>query len=102
MLQFLSPVTVPQETVLANTLESVRQYMQQEAPDEFIGGQGHRFDLIAVPVILPLKADVTVFDIEQTIVGDCDPVSIAAHVVENLLRSGEGTLGIRPEARTQR
>ena len=75
-------------------LKTVWQDMEQEAPDEFIGGQGHRFDLVASPVIFPLEAGLIVFDIKQAVVGDGHAVGIAAHIVEDLLRPGEWALGV--------
>src|ERR1051326_86979 len=68
--------------------------MQQESPNELVGRQGHFFGLALVTIVLPLKADLTVFDVEQTVIGDCDAMSVTAHIVEHLLRSGERTLGI--------
>src|ERR1051326_2982816 len=76
--------------------------MQQESPDELVSEQGHGFRLACVTIILPLKADLTVFDIEHTVIGDCDTMSVTAYVVEHLLGSGERTLGIYdPLARFQ-
>jgi len=72
----------------------MRQYMQQETSDELVGRQGHRFDLTAIPIILPLKADLIVFDVEQSVVGNRDAMRVAAHVIEDLLGAGEGALGI--------
>jgi hypothetical protein len=68
--------------------------MQQETPDEFIGGQSHRFDLAAGPVVLPLERDLIVSHIEQAVVRDGYAMGIAAHIVEDLLRPGEWTLGV--------
>jgi hypothetical protein len=62
--------------------------------NEFLGGQGHRFDLSALTIMFPPKPDLIVFHIEQTVVGNCDTVCIAAHVIEDLLRPSEGTLGV--------
>ena len=87
-------VAVPQEPVIANALEPVRQHVQQETPDEFPGAQGHRFDLIASAIIFPLEPDLIVFDVEQAVIGDGDAVGIAAHVVEHLLGSCERSFGI--------
>jgi len=94
LVEFLLPISVPQEAVIANPLEPVRQYVEQEPPDEFVGGQGHRFTLAAIPVIFPLEADLIIIDVQQAVVGNGHAVSIAAHVVEDLLRSGERALGI--------
>jgi hypothetical protein len=67
--------------------------MEQEPTDEFIGGQAHRFDLTARPLILPLKADLIVFDVEQGAIGGCHAAGIAAHIVKDLPRAGKGALG---------
>jgi hypothetical protein len=47
-----------------------------------------------VTIILPAEPDLVVFDVQQAVVGDGDAVRIAAHVVEDLLRSSEGALGV--------
>ena len=87
-------VAVPQEPVIANALEPVRQHVQQETPDEFPGAQGHRFDLIASTIVFPLEPDLIVSDVEQAVIGDGDAVGITAHVIEHLLGSCERSFGI--------
>jgi hypothetical protein len=74
--------------------------VQQEASDKFLAGQDHHFTLIAVSVILPFEANLVVLDSQKAVVGDRYPVGIAAHVMENLLWSGEWPLGVNhpPEA----
>jgi hypothetical protein len=44
--------------------------VEQESPDEFVGGQGHRFTLAAITIILPLEADLIVFDIDRMGTGE--------------------------------
>src|SRR3954451_15338973 len=68
--------------------------MQQETPDEFVGGQGHHLDLIAIAIVLPLEADLMVLDIQQAVVGNGDAVSVASYVIEDLLGSGDRRLGV--------
>ena len=92
--EFFLAVAVPQKSVIANAPEPVRQHVQQETPDEFLGGQGHRFDLIASAIIFPPEPDLIVFDVEQAVIGDGDAMGIAAHVIEHLLGSGERSFGI--------
>ena len=87
-------MAVPQEPVIANALEPVRQHVQQETPDEFPGAQGHRFDLITSAIVFPLEPDLIVFDVKQPVIRDGDAMSIAAHVIEHLLGSGERSFGI--------
>lgn len=79
---------------MANSLETTRQDVEQEAPDKFLDGQDHHLDCAGLAIVFPLEAHLIVFDIEQAMVGDRDAMSIPAHVVEHLLRSGERALGI--------
>ena len=76
--------------------------MEQESPDEFVGGQAHRFGVAAIPIVLPLKAHLIVVDVEEAVIADGHPMGIAAHVVKNLLRPGEGPLGIDHPLRSLR
>jgi hypothetical protein len=46
------------------------------------------------PVILVAEAYVAVIDVEQPLVGDSDPVGVAADVVEHLSRAGERRLRV--------
>ena len=50
--------------------------------------------LTVVPIVFPLEVDLTVFDVDEAVVGDGHAMSVTAHVVEYLLGSGERTLGI--------
>jgi hypothetical protein len=68
--------------------------VQQEAPDEFIGGQRHGFDLISIPVILPLKSNLIVVDREQAMIRNRHAMGVTSHVVEDLLRRGERAFGV--------
>ena len=56
--------------------------------------QCHRLLLVAATIVLPAEANLAILDVEDAIVGYGDAVCIAADIVQNLLRSGEGALGI--------
>src|SRR5882762_7591254 len=68
--------------------------MEQKAPNELIGCQGHHFLLIVVAIISVAELHLTIFDIQQAMVGDGDAVSVASHVVEYLLGPGKGWFGV--------
>jgi hypothetical protein len=87
-------MAISKEAVIANAVEAGWQHMHQEAPNELIGVQCHRLDLVAMAVILPLESDLAFFDVKQTIIGDRYAMSVSANVVEHLLRPGEWALGI--------
>ena len=72
----------------------MRQNVEKKTADEFLRGKGHRFLLALVPIILISEAHLTAFDVQQAVVGDGDAMSVAADVIQHLLRSGEGPLGI--------
>ena len=87
--QLLLSITVGKKSVVSNTLESIRQYMNEKPPDELSGREGHCLVMLSVAVIFPAETHTTIFDIKQAVVGDGHTVSVAAQVIKNLLRSGE-------------
>jgi len=94
VVELLLPIAVPQETVVANASESVGKYVEQKAPDEFLGGQCHCFHGAASSIVFPLETHLVVLDSEQAMVGDGHTVGISAHIVEDLWGPGERSLGI--------
>ena len=67
--------------------------MEEKAADELVGAQRHRLLLGAMAIILPAEAHLAIVDAEQAMIGDGDSMRVAADVVEDLLRSGEGRFG---------
>ncbi len=74
--KLLRTMAVAEEAEVPDAVEPVRQHMDQEATDEFVGRERHRLLAIVVPVILPVKADLTVIDGHQAVVGDSDTVGV--------------------------
>ena len=97
MLQLLFAVSIAEEPVIANAVESTGENVEEESPDELLRREGHGFLLIVVTIVPPLELHLSVFDIEQSMVGNRDSVGVAAQVVHHLLRSGE----IPPPGTTQ-
>ena len=52
MFEFFFAVAIAEETVVADALEAIGSHVQQKAPNEFIGGEGHHLLLTAVAVFL--------------------------------------------------
>ena len=92
--QLPGTMMIGEEAVIADALKPIRQHMDQEAADELVGLEGHRFVLVAAPVVLPAEADLAVVDGQQAAVGDGDAVGIAADILEDLFRAREGSLGV--------
>ena len=75
-------------------MEVGRQDVEQEAPDELLGGQCHRPEAVLLAVVLPAEADVAVLDGEDAAVGDGHAVGVAAEVGEDTGGAVEGRLGV--------
>ncbi len=79
------------ESIVANLLESSGQDVQHKAADELLGRERHGL------AIARGEGDGLLRDVEDSVVGQCDSMGIAAQVGEDLLRTGEGTLGVDDE-----
>ena len=51
-------------------------------------------DLPGVAVIFPLEGDLAVLEGQQTAVGDGDAMGVAAEILQHVLRSAKGGLGV--------
>ena len=56
--EFFGTTAVGEKAVMADAVKPVRQGVQQEAPDEFVGRQRHDLVLVVVPIIAPAEADL--------------------------------------------
>ncbi len=88
--QLRRPAAVGQPSVTADMLEAVGQDMQQEATDELISRECHRLAHGFLSVVLPAEHDVVAVEAHQAVIGDRDPMRVAAQIVEHLPRAAEG------------
>ena len=68
--------------------------MKEEPSDELIGFEGHGLLFIPIGVVPPAEGDITILDLEDTIIADSDPVGISAQVLKHTLGTIEGRLAI--------
>ncbi len=92
--EFVASTAIGEQPEMANAYESQGDDMEEETADELVAGQGHGFDAIGVSVITPPETDCALGEVDETVVGECDAVGISPKVSDDLLRSGEGTLGV--------
>jgi len=101
--ELLASAAIGEQPEMAYAYESQGDDMEEETADELVTGQGHGFDAIGVSVITPPETDLALGEIDETVVGECDAVGISPKVIDDLLGSGEGTLGVdHPIVRAQR
>jgi hypothetical protein len=79
---------------VANPDEAVGHDVEQEAADELLGLERHDLHAIPVGVVLPAEADDPVVEAEEAVVGEGDPVRIAAEVLEHWGGAGERAFGV--------
>ena len=87
---------VREEAVVANAVKAGREHVEEHAADEFGRRQRHGLPAgRAVPAVVGVaEAHGAVVQGAQALVGDGDPVGVAAEVVEDLFGTGEGSVRI--------
>ena len=68
--------------------------MQQETAEELGTGESHGALLVVIRIILPAEPDLGIGDGENPMVGDGDAMGIASQVLQNVVRTAKGRLGI--------
>ncbi len=94
MGQFFLTVAIAEEAEITDAMKPMRQNVEEEATDEFLGRKRHGFLLTVVSIVLVSEANLTGFDVQQAVVRDGDAMGVAADVIEHLFGAGEGRLGI--------
>ena len=94
--EFVVSVTIPEEPIVPNAVESEGQYMEQKAPNTLGRREGHRFLRTrgVGAIILVAERHVPLLDIEQPVVGDGNSMRIATDILEDLLGTGKGWFGV--------
>ena len=70
------------------------QYMKEEPSDELLGLESHGLLFITIGIVPPAKGDITVLDLEDTVIADSNPVCISAQVLKNTLGAVKRRLAI--------
>ena len=92
--QRASTRAIGEQAEVANAHEAARHHVQQKASQEFVGVERHDLHAVVVGVVLPAESDAAVAVIDEPIIRERDAVGVATEVVEHLLGTGEGPLGI--------
>jgi hypothetical protein len=68
--------------------------VKQEPSDELFHLEAHDLLAVLIRIIPPWEGDLAVTDVEDTVIGDGDPVGISAEVLKDSLDAIEGGLAI--------
>ena len=92
--QEVSAFPCREEAEETDTDEAPGQSVNKEPPEELISGKRHRArGVVALPVA-PGEGDLAVGEIHEPVVGDRNTMRVAGEVMEDMLRSAEGTLRV--------
>jgi hypothetical protein len=89
-----APPAVGKKAEVADAYQALGQNVDQEAAEELLCGDRHDLLLAAVCIVFPAKRDSIILERHQSMVGDGDAVRIASEIVQNMLGTAEGWLGI--------
>jgi hypothetical protein len=87
-------VAIGQPAEVADANEAGGQEVQEEAAEEFEGIEGTGLCYCSVTIVFPGKRDAAVFDLEQAMVGNSDPVGVAAEILDDLSGAAPGPFGV--------
>ena len=65
------------KSVVADLVEALRQHVLQKSADKFQGRQSHGLPTVMAGVLVA-ESDLSIFDREQTAIGQCNPMNIPA------------------------
>ena len=91
--EFFGAPAVGEKAVVTDAMEPVRQRVQQEAPDKFVGRHGHDLVLVVMSVVAPAEADPAAGERHEPAVGDRDAVCVAAEIGQYCGGAREGPAG---------
>jgi hypothetical protein len=69
---------------------TMRQDVQKEPSDELLGLERHRLLFILIGIIPPMERNLSVLQLQDTVIADCDSVGISAEILQNTTDTIEG------------
>ena len=82
-------MTVSQKSEVADSHETLGQYVLEESPQELGRRDSHLLLLVSMRVILPQEGHLPIRDGDDAVIGDGHTVGVAGQVTEDMLRAAE-------------
>ena len=87
--------SIRQEAEVSDAREASWEHVFEKAAQEDLMGECHRSALVVMSVVLPAECHVDVSKIHESVVGDCDAVSVSGQIVQNVFGTTERPLRIQ-------
>ena len=68
--------------------------MKEKTAKELLRRDGHQLLLAFVRIVFPTERHSSISDIDDAVIGDGNAMRIAGQILENVLRSSEGSFGV--------
>ena len=78
------------QTIVTNFVNALWQDMLEKTPDEFLGADGHGFDISTTFGILIPKSNLTIVDRKDSAVGDGCTVNVAGQIIKDCTSAMDG------------
>ena len=82
--------------------ETTWQHVQQETAQELIDSQSEEPLPVFMRGVSPAKRDLVIQERDETVIGDCHPMSVSAKVAKHLFRAAERWFAIDYPARGEK
>ena len=88
-------MAVGQQAVIANALKAGWQRMLQKTADKLFRRHSHDLlRLVRLTIVFPAERYITVFDSDDTAVGDRHTMRITAQILKHVFRAAKGRFGV--------
>lgn len=90
----LTAPPVGEKAKVPDARETPREHMCEKAAQKRLVSQRHHPPFAAMRVVFPAERDVGIGEIEEAVVRDRDPMCVSGQIMQNVLGTAEGALGI--------
>ncbi len=90
----MRPESIGEEAKIPDSHEALGQHVQEEATQELYSQQRHLALLATTRIVLPTERDAFAVECQQPVIGNGNPMRIAAEIAQDFCRPAEGGLGV--------
>jgi hypothetical protein len=90
----LTAPPVGEKAKVPDAREAPREYMFEKAAQKHLVSQRHHPLFAVMRVVFPAEHDVGIGEIEEAVVRDRDPMCVSGQIMQNVLGTAEGALGV--------
>lgn len=90
----VAALAVGKEAEVSDLGKTVRKNMEEKPADELVCIESHGPEAVVLFAVSPPKRDLTVVKCYQSMIGNRNPMGVAAEIIEDLSGTAEGRFGV--------